>query len=249
MSIYQSFAQVYDIFMEDIPYDNWVEYIKNIWKKFNLIPKSIVELGCGTGNITNRLALEGYTVLGIDLSLEMLSIASQKAQSLNLKNITYINQDMRNLELLNKSDCILSICDSINYITEESELLDIFKLVFSNLNKNGLFIFDINTTHKFKNILADKNFCETREEIAYTWENYFDKDKMINEFYTNFFIKDKKTNLYHRFEEVHYEKAYEKDFIISTIEKSGLKFLDVYNENTFESPTDTSERIFFVSRK
>lgn len=249
MSIYKNFAQVYDIFMEDVPYDSWVKYIKEIWKKFKLKPSSIAEIGCGTGNITNRLAIEGYDIIGIDLSAEMLTMANQKSENLNLKNVMYIQQDMRELELLNTVDCILSICDSINYITEESELLDVFKLVYLNLNLGGLFIFDINTIYKFKNVLADSSFCETKETSAYTCENYFDEDEMINEFYTNFFIKDEDTNLYHRFEEFHYEKAYSIETIISLIEKAGLKFLGVYDENTFEKPKNNSERIFFVATK
>lgn len=249
MSIYKNFAQVYDFFMEDVPYDDWICYIKNICKNFNLNPFSILELGCGTGNITNRLALEGYTVLGLDLSVEMLTVANEKAQNLDLKNITYINQDMRELELLNKVDLILSICDSINYIIEENELLKVFKLVHHNLNDGGLFIFDINTIYKFENILADNSFCETRETIAYTWENYFDKTEMINEFYTNFFIKDEKSNLYHRFEEFHYQKAYNIDTIINLLKEAGLQFLNIYDENTFEKPKETSQRIFFVAKK
>ena len=246
MSIYENFAQVYDIFMEDTPYEQWVKYIEEIWKKFNLKPKLIAEIGCGTGNVLNILAKKGYDLIGIDNSFQMLAKAREKSTQ---QNILYIQQDMREFELYGTVDCILSICDSINYILEEDELLKVFKLVNNYLEPKGLFIFDINTVYKFKNILGSNSFSETTENSAYTLENYFDEDEMINEFYTNFFIEDEETKLYHRFEEIHYEKAYEIEKIKQLLEKAGLKFLAVYDELTFDEPTANSERIFFIAQE
>lgn len=246
MSIYENFAQVYDIFMQDTPYKQWVEYIEKIWQKFNLKPNLIAEIGCGTGNILNILAEKGYDLIGIDNSFQMLAKAKEKSTK---ENILYLQQDMREFELYGTVDCILSICDSINYILEEEELLQVFKLVNNYLEPKGIFIFDINTVYKFKNILASNSFSETTEDSAYTLENYFDEDENINEFYTNFFIKDENTNLYHRFEEVHYEKAYEIEKIKELLEKAGLKFLAVYDEITFNEPKENSERIFFVAQE
>lgn len=248
MSMYENFAQVYDIFMKDTPYNQWVLYIEKIWEKFNLKPSLIAEIGCGTGNITNILAKKGYDLIGIDNSFQMLSKAKEKAIKEDL-NILYLQQDMREFELYGTVDCILSICDSINYILEEDELLQVFKLVNNYLEPNGLFIFDINTIYKFQNILGENSFSETTESSAYTLENYFDEDNMINEFYTNFFIQDEETNLYHRFEEFHYEKAYEIEKIKQLLEKSGLKFLAVYDELTFNKPTKNSERVFFIAQE
>ena len=125
----------------------------------------------------------------------------------------------------------------------------LFKLVNNYLDPKGLFIFDINTIYKFENILANNTFSQTTENSAYTLENYFDIDEMINEFYTNFFIKDKKTNLYHRFEEIHYEKAYSIEKIKELIKKSGLELLGIYDELTFNKPKKDSQRVFFVVRE
>lgn len=248
MAIYENFAEVYDTFMQDIPYEQWIDYIEKIYKKFGLKPNLIAELGCGTGNISNKLAKKGYDLIGIDNSFQMLSKAKEKANKENL-NVLYLEQDMREFELYGTVDSILSICDSINYILDENDLLKVFKLVNNYLEPKGLFIFDINTLYKFKNILSTNSFCETTENSAYTLENYFDEDEMINEFYTNFFIKDKSLNLYHRFEEFHYEKAYTIEKIKQLIEKSGLKLLAVYNELTFDIPKENSERIFFVAQE
>ena len=248
MSIYENFAEVYDTFMEDTPYEEWIIYIKKIWEKFGLKPNLIAELGCGTGNITIPLSKNGYELIGIDASFQMLSKAREKSIKENL-NILYLEQDMREFELYGTVDCILSICDSINYILEEDELLQVFKLVNNYLDPKGLFIFDINTIYKFENILSDNTFSQTTETSAYTLENYFDSDEMINEFYTNFFIKDEQTKLYHRFEEIHYEKAYSIEKIKELLKKSGLELLDIYDELTFDKPKKDSQRVFFVVRE
>ncbi len=246
MSIYENFAEVYDTFMENIPYDQWLVYIEKIWQKFNLKPHLIADLGCGTGNITIPLAKKGYELIGIDASYQMLSKAREKSIKENV-NILYLEQDMRDFELYGTVDCIISMCDSINYILEESELLQVFKWVNNYLEPKGLFIFDINTIYKFENILGDNSFSQTNENSAYTLENYFDNNEMINEFYTNFFIEDEKTGLYHRFEEIHYEKAYSIEKIKELIKKSGLNLLGVYDELTFDEPKEDSQRVFFVA--
>ena len=249
MSAYESFAEVYDTFMEDTPYDRWTEYLKEIFKKHDLVNNTniIAELGCGTGNMTQRLAQNGFDMIGIDISESMLAKAREKTDS--GLNILYLNQDMREFELYGTVDAVVSLCDSINYITEEEDLLSVFKLVNNYLEPKGLFVFDINTIYKFREILGCNSFCETTENSAYTWENYYDDEENINEFYTNFFIKDENTGLYTRHEEFHYEKGYEIDRIKELLEKAGLKFEAVYEELTFHKPTQRSQRVFFVARE
>lgn len=245
MEVYNDFAEVYDLFMEDIEYDKWVNYLENIWNKFNIKPNLMAELGCGTGNITHRLAQKGYDMIGIDISDTMLLKAKEKAVEDNLE-ILYLMQDMREFELYGTVDCIISLCDSLNYITEEEDLLEVFKLVNNYLEPKGLFIFDMNTEYKFKNILGDNVFAETEKNAAYIWENFYDEEEKINEYYVNFFVKEEKSQLYRRFEEEHYEKAYDIETVKRLIEKAGLKFLAVYDAFTFEAPKSDSERIYFV---
>ncbi|MCI8804708.1 MAG: class I SAM-dependent methyltransferase [Clostridiales bacterium] len=248
MSAYEGFSKVYDKFMEDAPYDDWINYLKKIWEKYSLSPRLIAELGCGTGNITERLADMGYDMIGIDSSENMLSKAREKTGK-NKAEVLYLNQDMRDFELYGTVDCVISLCDSINYITEYDDLLKVFKLVNNYLDPKGLFIFDLNTIYKFKNILGQNSFSQTDESSACTWENYFDENESINEYYTNFFIKDDKTGLYERFEEEHYERGYTIAEIKKIIEESGLEFVAVFDEMTFSPPKDNSERIFFVARE
>lgn len=247
MSCYNNFAKVYDTFMADVPYDKWTEYILNIFEKHSL-PKTtgiLCELGCGTGNMTTRLSDKGFDMIGIDISEDMLIEARNKSDS----SILYLEQDMTEFELYGTVDGIVSFCDSINYITEEDELLQLFKLVNNYLDIKGLFVFDINTIYKFQNVLSDNCFCQTTDDSAYTWENYYDDKSNINEFYTNFFIKENNSEKYNRYEEYHYEKGYSIEKIKELIEKSGLEFVACYNELSFNPPKADSERIFFVARE
>ncbi|MBO8433798.1 MAG: class I SAM-dependent methyltransferase [Tyzzerella sp.] len=248
MGVYESFASVYDIFMGEIDYDSWVSYIEKIWEKEKLSPEIVLDLGCGTGSVTERLAKKGYEMIGIDLSEDMLSNARDKAYNENL-DILYLCQDMREFELYGTVNCILSLCDSLNYITDEEELLKVFKLVDNYLHPKGLFIFDMNTEYKFKNIYADNTYAETTENSAYIWENFYDENEKINEYYMNFFIEDDETGGYERFEECHYEKAYSIETVKSLIEKAGMEFVAVYDAYTFNPPREDSERLFFVARE
>ncbi|MGN1317547.1 MAG: class I SAM-dependent DNA methyltransferase, partial [Lachnospirales bacterium] len=158
MSCYENFAKVYDLYMENTPYDEWTEYVMEIFKKHNLPNTTgiIAELGCGTGNMTTRLQKKGFDMIGIDMSEQMLTKAKEKSDS----NILYLEQDMTEFELYGTVDAIVSFCDSINYITDEEDLLQVFKLVNNYLDIKGLFVFDINTIYKFKEILGDNCFCE-----------------------------------------------------------------------------------------
>lgn len=245
MESYKDFAQIYDLFMNDVPYKKWVLYLKRIWNKYNFNPKLIAELGCGTGNITIQLANKNYDMIGIDISEDMLAIAKQKSEGLN---ILYLSQDITQFELYGTVDCIISLCDSLNYILKTNDLFKVFKLVNNYLNPKGLFIFDINTEYKFKNILGTNTFAETKSNAAYIWENFYNKNKKINEYYLNFFIKQTQTN-YKRFKEIHYERAYSINTIKKLLKKSNLKLLAVYDAFTFNKPKKDSERIYFVVQK
>jgi len=158
-------------------------------------------------------------------------------------------QDMREFELYGTVDCIISLCDSLNYITDENDLLEVFRLADNYLEPNGLFIFDMNTEYKFKEILGNNTFAEAEEEAAYIWENFYDEEEKINEYYVSFFVRDKKSQMYRRFEEEHYEKAYSLETVKKLLNKAGLKFLAVYDAFTFDVPKAESERVYFIAQE
>lgn len=247
MEAYESFASVYDMFMEDMDYDMWLEYIEKICQKEGLSPKLGLDLGCGTGNMTIRLAKSGIDMIGVDISDQMLSEAVKKSKADGL-DILYLLQDMREFELYGTVDLIVSLCDSLNYITEPDDLLTVFKLVNNYLDPKGLFIFDIKTEYEFKEVMGDNSFSHTADDAAYIWENYYDEDEKINEYYMNFFIKDKDSK-YTRFEEYHYEKAYSVEDIMELLDEAGLEFISVYDAFTFNPPKADSTRLYFVARE
>ncbi len=247
MSIYNSFADVYDIFMDNIPYDEWVEFIEKIWDKYDLKPQLVCEIGCGTGNITQRLANKNYDMIGIDLSQDMLMVARDKNYD-NETNILYLGQDMRSFELYGTVDCILSICDSLNYIKTEQDLLKVFKLVDNYLDPQGLFIFDLNTKHKFKNVYGSNTFTDITEKGAYIWDNNYNEETEINEYNVTFFLKDEEESFYHKYEEFHEEKAHDVERVKALLEEAGLKIEGVFGEN-FEEYSETQERVYIVARE
>ena len=133
MEAYTGFAEVYDTFMDNVPYEEWSQYLIEILKEYGVRNGLVADLGCGTGAITERLAKHGYDMIGIDNSEEMLSIAREKLsdyeESDHRRGILYLLQDMREMELYGTVDAVVSICDSMNYITEEEDLLQVFRLV------------------------------------------------------------------------------------------------------------------------
>ena len=247
MGAYESFASVYDLFMDEINYDEWVSYVEKLWNRFDLKPDIVCELGCGTGNISLRLAERGYETIGIDNSADMLSEAKMKAEQ-NGADVLFLLQDMREFELYGTVNSIVCLCDSLNYITDDEDMQQVFNLVNNYLHPGGLFVFDLNTEYKFKEVYGENTFSETDEDAVYIWENYYDEEERINEYYLNFFMKNE-TGTYDRAQEEHFERAYSLDEIIRFIENSGMKFEAAYDAFTFEPVKENSERIYVVARE
>ena len=168
MASYQSFAQVYDTFMDNIDYDGWSAYLIGLLREYGICDGLVLELGCGTGSMTERLAMAGYDMIGSDLSPDMLEIAMEKKDASGL-NILYLLQDMREFELYGTVRAIVSVCDSMNYILEEEDLLQEFRLVNNYLDPGGMFIFDLNTTKKYRD-MGETTIAENREEASYIWD-------------------------------------------------------------------------------
>lgn len=247
MEQYTNFAKVYDLFMDNVPYDKWVEQIKDILYKENIKDGLICDLGCGTGAITERLANLGYDMIGIDNSYDMLDVAMEKKYASG-HDILYLCQDMREFELYGTVRAIISRCDSLNYIRELSELKEVFAWVNNYLDPDGLFIFDMNTEYKYQNILGDNTFAEVREQASFIWENTYDSDKRINEYDLNLFIKLEGDN-YKRFEERHVQKAYTFDEILSAIDSSNMVLEKYLDADTYGDVSEKTERILFVARE
>ncbi|MGM0379625.1 MAG: class I SAM-dependent DNA methyltransferase [Bacillota bacterium] len=245
MNQYSIFSLIYDDLMDNNDYDLWVNNLIKIFNKYKFRPKKIFELGCGTGNITRRLYNKGYSIIGSDISTEMLDIAQQKSFENNLK-IKYLKQDMSNITYNKKVDCVLSICDGLNYIINEKKLTKTFSNIYNTLSDKGLFIFDISTIYKFKNIINDKIFSENFENFTYIWDNeYNPKDNILN-FQLTVFIKE--NDHFQRYIENHIQKGHKVNNLKEII-KPYFKVLDIVNTNTLEKHKNNDKRVLFVLRK
>jgi SAM-dependent methyltransferase len=253
MEAYTSFAMVYDTFMDNIPYDEWGGYLVSLLREHGVDNGLLLELGCGTGTMTTYLANSGYDMIGVDNSEEMLQIAMDKTAYLLAENeetqkILYLLQDMREFELYGTVKGIVSVCDSMNYILEEEELLRVFRLVNNYLDPKGIFIFDLNTKYKYEQVLGDSTIAENRDESSFIWDNYYDDESEINEYHISIFQREE-DNLYRKYEETHYQRAYELERVVSLIEEAGMEFVAVYDAFTRNSPEAASERVYFIARE
>lgn len=247
MKAYTDFANVYDMFMDNIDYPAWSEYVAKLLNKYGITDGQVLELGCGTGAITELLASKGYKMIGLDNSPEMLSIATDKKHASG-HDILYILQDMCEFELHEKVRAIISVCDSMNYILEEDDLLAVFKRANEYLDKGGVFIFDLNTVYKYGEILADNTFAENREEGSFIWENFYDGKTQINEYDLTLFVP-RADGAFGKSEETHYQRAYSLEVIKQLLVSVGLEFVTAYDAFTFNEPKENSERVYVVARK
>ena len=248
MDAYTSFASVYDTFMDNIPYEEWAEYLTCILKEYGVNDGLVLDLGCGTGNMTELLAKVGYDMIGIDNAEEMLEIAMEK-KAKSGQDILYLLQDMREFELYGTVKAVVSICDSVNYITEEDDLLEVFQLVNNYLDPKGMFVFDFNTVHKYRDVLGDQTIAEDREDCSFIWDNYYYDDEQINEYELSLFIKEENSDLYQKYQETHFQKAYDLETMKKLIEQSGLEYITAYDAFTKNPPTKDSERIYVIARE
>ena len=248
MEAYTGFAEVYDLFMDNVPYEQWAEYITGLLREYGIEDGLVLDLGCGTGTMTELLAEAGYDMIGIDQSEEMLEEALEKKEASG-HDILYLCQDMREFELYGTVRAIVCVCDSMNYILEEEEILDILSAAAYNyLDYDGLFIFDLNTEYKYREILGEQTIAENREEGSFIWENYYDEAQRINEYQLTLFVKEKE-DLYRKFEETHYQRAYGLDTVRNLVERSGLRLLHMYDAFTREPAREDSERIYVICQR
>lgn len=291
MEAYTGFAQVYDTFMDDTPYEEWSRFLLALLQKHregrqdpvscgnvpadgkgtgnnyaietddNVIKENlhqeqntILDLGCGTGTLTQLLAAQGYDMIGIDNAQEMLQIAIEKRDSAGL-DILYLLQDMRTFELYGTVGAVISVCDSVNYLLEEEEIVQTFRLVNNYLFPQGIFIFDFNTVYKYAQVIGDATIAENREECSFIWDNYYHEEEQINEYDLTVFVKEPADMeqadhaLYRRFQETHYQRGYELEQMKDCLRRAGMVFVEAVDADTHEAVNDVSERIYVVARK
>lgn len=276
MEAYTSFAYVYDTFMDNVPYGEWASHIREKLGEHGVTEGIVLDLGCGTGTMTERLAEYGYDMIGIDNSEEMLELAMEKKMESGY-DILYLLQDMREFELYGTVRAVVSVCDSVNYITEPDELGKVFCLVNNYLDPKGIFLFDFNTVYKYRDVIGDSTIAEDRGVCSFIWDNRYYEKEQINEYDLTLFISEdfdpmetvcrskggnaredsvfseeeelESGSLYRRYTETHYQRGYTLAEIQELLERAGLVFIEAYDADTKETPNDTSERICVIARE
>ena len=242
---YGEFAKIYDdLINEDINYDNMVSRIIEICNEHNIECKDYLDVACGTGNVTVRLAKHFKDIYAVDLSEDMLREAFNKLKENRIKG-KIICQDMTEMQLNRKFDLITSVLDSTNYITDEDDLEKYFNSVKEHLKDNGIFIFDVNSYYKLSEILGNNIYTYSEDDVFYTWENVFE-DNMVSMFLT-FFVK--KGELYERFEEEHFERAYKEEELENALSNCGLKVINKFDGYSNNKVQANSERVVYVVKK
>jgi len=244
MNNYNLFAEFYDSLTENVDYKVRSDYISNF---FSTSGKgkgkgSVLDLACGTGSISKYLCMKGYSVIGMDLSDEMLTVAASKL----IEGLTLVKGDMTEFSLPYKVDYCVCSLDAINHITDYSDVIKCFKCVYDSLNVGGVFVFDVNTIHKHKNILGNNSFVFDEENYFLAWENYFTEPDTVD-IYLDFFVYNGSN--YDRFSEHIKEKAYSIDSLRKGLKMYGFEIVGIYDELTEIEPKDNSERVYFVCRK
>lgn len=249
MEAYTGFAKVYDLFMDNVPYGEWSQYLIGLLQEHGIKDGLVLELGCGTGKMTRLLARAGYDMIGADNSEEMLQEARDAGSAgEGTKDILYLLQDMREFELYGTVRAVVSVCDSMNYILEEEELLQVFRLVNNYLDPGGIFIFDMNTLYKYREVLGEAVICENRDEGSFIWENFYDEEERINQYDLTFFIREEDMR-YRKYEETHVQRGYGVWQVETLLQQAGLEVLAVYDAFTKEPVKEESERVCFLARE
>jgi len=247
MKAYTDFARVYDTFMDDTPYEEWCAFLTGILKEFQIEKELVLELGCGTGTLTQLLAEAGFDMIGVDNSEEMLSIALEKKEAAGKGDeLLYLCQDMREFELYGTVKAVVSVCDSLNYLLEEEELLETFLLVNNYLDPKGIFIFDFNTVYKYEQVIGDTTIAENREECSFIWENYYHEEEQVNEYELTIFVQEKE-ELFRRFTETHYQRGYTLPQMKALVERAGMIFIRALDADTRGEVRPESERIYVIA--
>lgn len=207
----------------------------------------VLDLGCGTGTLTELLCQKGYDMIGVDNSPQMLEIAMEKREESG-SGILYLLQDMRELELYSTVGTVLSVCDSLNYLLEEKELLQVFRLVDNYLYPGGLFLFDFNTVYKYSQVIGDAVIAENREDCSFIWENYYHEEEEINEYDLTVFVQEE-GDRFRRFTENHFQRGYTPETMRRLVEQAGMRLLRLLDADTLGEVTDRSERVYVLARE
>ena len=241
-------APLYDQLMHDVPYGRWIEYLRELLATRGASPRSVLDLACGTGNVSELLCAEGYAVAGVDIAEHMIAEARRKAGERGLP-VQYAVQDAALLDLPGQRfDLCVSLFDSLNYVTDLDRLRQAMERVQAHLTRNGLFIFDMNSDYALRNRFFDQNNRATDAGLRYDWISEYDADTRLCRIKMHFWNREEdgsETTFY----EEHRQFAYRHDEVVEMLESAGYEDVAAFQAYTLRTPTRTSDRIFYIARR
>ncbi|OWA36606.1 SAM-dependent methyltransferase [Saccharibacillus sp. O16] len=265
---YGKFAYVYDELMQDMPYSKWQRFALEAWQKYGN-PRSVVELGCGTGTLTLMLAQQGYHMTGMDLSEDMLAVAQNKAEEqpplqglLRSGSLRFVHQDMTQWEAPEPVDSVISFCDCLNYLTEPEQIEAVFRATYDGLKPGGTFLFDVHHPDTLRRYEEEQPFVLDEGGISYIWTCGMDEERMEIEHHLRIFVSrsgqiepnQARTSsaagqVYDRFDEIHVERAYDPEWLSHMLRKAGFSQVECLADFEWEAPDEESQRLFYVAVK
>lgn len=245
MSAYETLAGRYDALTQDVPYEKFLAFYLRLLKKYRCTAQTVLDLACGTGSLSVLLAQAGCRVIGADCSEQMLTEAAQKTQGMENAPF-FILQKMQNLRLPEQVDAAICCLDGINYLTSPADCKKAFRRVYDALRPGGLFIFDINSAYKLRN-LDGQIFLDETEDTYCVWRAEFDKRKNICFYGFDLFLRQGER--WARSDELHAEYAYSQSELTAYLREAGFSKIGVYGDRVLRAPKETEQRIFFAAKK
>ena len=246
--MYEDFAKVYDELMQEINYDEWADYIFRMTLNSTKPIKKILEFGCGTGNITLRLAKKGFDMRAVDLSEDMLTVADEKAEAQGIENVRFFKGDMSNFQIGETFDAVIVCCDSFNYLKSLDEIESFLSCSAEALKPGGLLMFDMNTPEKYKETIGDNTFVYNFDNVYCVWENTLHPDDNKVDFDLSFFVR-REDDLYERYEEEQSQYYYPVEDIFKLLKVPAFKNQKIYDFGTFLAGGALSDRVQYVAEK
>jgi len=245
---YQKFAYLYDRLMDDVPYDKWVELLLAAKQEYQIEGSNLLDLACGTGELSVRLSEKGFAVTGADISSDMLSVAQNKAAEQGL-SVFFMEQDMSELEELPLFDIIGIFCDSLNYLQTEEQVVNTFKGVYEYLEEGGIFLFDVHSLYKMNHLFKNQTYALNDEDVSLIWLCYEGEYPNSVEHDLSFFQLDEASQKYDRYDELHFQRTFSVEQYSSWLKSAGFSILKItadFNDGEIEQD---AERIFFYCKK
>ena len=245
MNAYHKLAQSYDILTRDVDYEATVAFYNEILHSLGLTPRTAVDLACGTGSVTILLAKQGLEVTGVDLSEDMLCVASQKAQDLE-NPPRFVCQPLQKLYLPRGVDLAVCALDSLDYILDPNDCKEAIRRVYKALNPGGIFIFDVNSPEKLR-AMDGQVFLDEDDDVYCVWRGEFDENTNICSYGMDLF--QRRGDLWQRSFEEHKEYAYSADQLVSYLKAAGFTGIRVYGDRRMDAPRPEDQRIYIKARK